>query len=116
AMDEARGTRTARRTIESREGRADRGERVQVDHVREPKLRSDREPGRARGEADLRDDEQPPPVDPIGDDPTEERERYQGDRLEESDELDVQRRARQQIDLVGDGHETQLRPGEGHKM
>ena len=58
----------------------------------------------------------PTPVDSIGDDSTEQRERYQRDRLEEPDEPDVQRRVGEQIDLVRDGDETQLRPGEGHEL
>ena len=116
ALHEARREGAAGGPVEGGEGSTDGGERVQVEHVREPELRSDRESGGARREADLRDDEKAPPVDSIRDDAAEERQRYQRDRLEETNEPDIQGRAGDQVDLVRDRDETNLRAGQRDEL
>src|SRR4029078_1631067 len=116
ALYEAWRERAARGPYKRGEGGADGGQSVEVQHVREAELRADREPGRADRQADLGDDEQPTPIDSIGDDATDERERDQRDRLKKTDQAHVQRRPCKEIDLVGDGHQAQLRPGEGYEL
>ena len=57
-----------------------------------------------------------PPIDRVSDHPTEERERDERDRLKETDEPNVERRAGEEVDLVGDRDEAQLRSGQGDEL
>jgi hypothetical protein len=90
AGDEARRQRATRGSVERRERGTDRGQGVEVRHAGGAELGPDRQCRGTGREAELRHDEQPAAVDAIGNDAAEEREAYQRDRLEESDESDVE--------------------------
>src|SRR5438093_1043309 len=55
-------------------------------------------------------------IDAVCDHAAEERKGDEWDRLEEADETHVERRSREEEDLVRNGHETQLSAGERHEL
>src|SRR5207244_4505873 len=116
SRDEARGQGAAGGTVQRGERRAQRSEGVEVRDACEAELRPDRERDRARREADLRGNEQAAAIDAVCDHAAEERKGDEWDRLEEADETHVERRSREEEDLVRNGHETELSAGERHEL
>ena len=100
--DEARDERVHRGALDRVERRAERFRRVQGPEPRigERGIR-DQQAG-DRGEAEVGDDQEQPPIDGVGDRAAEEGDRQQRDERGDAEQADGEGRARQLVDLVRD--------------
>ncbi len=103
-VDEPRRHRLQRRRVEAVDGRHERGDDEQRGDARLRQQRVAHERERAEQEQRFRPEQEPAPVDGVGDGPAPERRRDERDELHDADQAHRRRRLRQLVHLHRQRH------------